>query len=343
MRRPKPYFKKSHRAWYVNLNGRPKRLASEEEGEEAAYREYDALMAGRQPIKDDTPVVAVLDRFLDYHKAKSADATYQFYHNALDSFAHFIGPKLRLSDLKPGHVYDWIERSHRTAKKATLAGMVDTGRPTTDNYRRNLMRAVKAAFRWAERREDIDRSPVRNVELPTARPRDAYLTPAQFDKLMAAIAGSRDGGCLFDLITVVRETGCRPGEARRIESRWFDREGRCWVFPVAQSKGKREKRVILLTDKAFEICQRLALKNPEGPIFRTSKGNPWTRRAFSNRLYQLSDKLGFSAFPYLVRHCFATDAIIRGVDLQTIATLMGHSDLGMLSKVYQHIEKRSDH
>ena len=29
MRRPKPYFKKSHHAWYVNLNGKPNRLATE--------------------------------------------------------------------------------------------------------------------------------------------------------------------------------------------------------------------------------------------------------------------------------------------------------------------------
>ncbi len=47
MRRPKPYYKKSHHAWYVNLNGRPVRLATEEEGEEAAYAKYDKLMAGQ--------------------------------------------------------------------------------------------------------------------------------------------------------------------------------------------------------------------------------------------------------------------------------------------------------
>ena len=113
--------------------------------------------------------MTLLDRFLDHHKSESADATYQFYKNALDSFAHFIGPRLRLSDLKPDHVYDWIKRDHRTAKKAKKAGTVDTGKPTSDNYRRNLIRAVKAAFRWSERREQIERSPVRYVELPTAR------------------------------------------------------------------------------------------------------------------------------------------------------------------------------
>jgi integrase/recombinase XerC len=343
MRRPEPYYKKSHHAWYVNLNGRPRRLASEAEGEEAAYTKYDKLMAGRQPVAHDDPVGGLLDRFLEHHKSKSADATFQFYRHALDSFAHYIGPKLRLSDLKPFHVYDWIDRNHRTIKKATKRGIVDTGKPTTDNYRRNLIRAVKAAFRWAERREYIDRSPVRYVELPPARSRDVYLMPEQWDKLIAKVAKARDGGCLLDILMVMKETGCRPQEVRRVEDRHFKREDRCWEFPVAESKGKKEKRVVLLTDKAFDICQRLALKHPEGPLFRTSAGKPWSRRTLSFRLYRLSGKLGFNICPYAIRHTFATDAIVRGVDLQTIATLMGHVDLGMLSRIYQHIKRRSDH
>jgi hypothetical protein len=113
MRRPEPYYKKSHHAWYCNANGRPVRLATEEEGEEAAWTKYDNLMASRQPIRQDCPVAGLLDRFLEHHKAKSAGTTYQFYHNALNSFARDIGPKLRLSDRKPFHVYDWIHRNHQ--------------------------------------------------------------------------------------------------------------------------------------------------------------------------------------------------------------------------------------
>lgn len=147
----------------------------------------------------------------------------------------------------------------------------------------------------------------------------------------------------MDIVTVLKETGCRPHEARRVEARHLDRADKCWVFPIDESKGEREKRVVLLTDRAFEICQRLALKHPEGPIFRNSKGRPWTRHALVSRLYRLSKKLGFHVCPYAVRHTFATDAIYRGVDLQTIAVLMGHANLNMLSRVYQHIRKRSDH
>jgi integrase len=285
----------------------------------------------------------LLDHFLEYHKSNSAPATFQFYATGLNSFARYIGPKLRLVNLKPFHVYDWIDRNHRTVKRATPRGIIDTGKPTSDNYRRNLIRAVKAAFRWAERREYIERSPIRHVELPPARPRDVYLTPEQWNKLVEAVSKSQDGGCLLEIITAMKETGCRPIEARRVEAHHFDRDDRCWIFPVDESKGQQEKRVVLLTDKVFEICQRLALKHPEGPLFRTSAGHPWTRRTLSYRLYQLRKRLGFHVCPYAIRHTFATDAIIRGVDLQTIATLMGHVDLKMLSRIYQHLNRRSDH
>jgi integrase len=327
MRQPKPYFKKSHKAWFANIgpNGRPVRLASQAEGEEKANERYYAKMAGRQPVDSDAPVVDLLERFLDHHEKESAPATYQFYARPVRSFASFIGPKLRLASLRSPHVYDWI----------------DTLPPASDNYRRNQIRAVKAAFKWAERRELIDRSPVRNVEMPPARPRDVYLMPEQWDALVSEVSKSRDGGCLLDILTVMKETGCRPQEARRVEKRHLD--GKTWVFPADESKGKREPRVVLLTDRVFSMCQRLALKYPQGPLFRTSAGRPWKRRTLSDRLYQLSKRLGFRVCPYAIRHTFATDAIYHGVDLQTIATLMGHADLNMLSRVSWHIRKRSDH
>jgi len=46
-RQPKPHFKKSHKAWYVNLNGKQVRLASEEEGHDKAMEVYYGVMAGR--------------------------------------------------------------------------------------------------------------------------------------------------------------------------------------------------------------------------------------------------------------------------------------------------------
>jgi integrase len=312
MRQPKPYFKKSHDAWYANIGPgkRPVKLAEGKANEEAAWDKYHAQMAGRQPVAADCTVQDLAARFLAHH-ANSAPSTLRFYTDPLTSFVAHIGSKLRVCDLKPYHVSQWLERCHKTVKKAKKVGdkwtVQDTGRPTTDNYRHNLVRAVKCCFRWAEDEEYIDRSPIRKVKLPPSTPRgdEAYLMPDQWDKLVAAIKDQP----LLDLITVMKETGCRPQEVRRVEARHFDRVGSCWVFPKKESKGGRESRVVHLESNAFAICQRLVLKNPAGPMFRNRRGNPWTKEVLDYRCYRLSKKLGFRVTPYAIRHTFATDAI----------------------------------
>ena len=174
MRIAKPFYWESRKGWYVNLpNGEKKRLTpkgvycakSDGAAQRAALQEYHTLMAGRQPLGKDCRALDLFGRFLAHHE-KSADETHRFYAVALDkeqagSFARYIGNR-RVSGLKARDVEDWIDRGHRTRKD---------GKPTSDNYRRNLIRAVKAAFRWAEQREEIDRSPVRGVKLPTPQAR----------------------------------------------------------------------------------------------------------------------------------------------------------------------------
>ena len=62
---------------------------------------------------------------------------------------------------------------------------------------------------------------------------------------------------------------------------------------MEESKGKRDRRTAPLSDLAFEICQRLALKHPEGPIFRDRRGKPWTATALNRECEKLSKLVGF--------------------------------------------------
>ena len=335
-RQPRPHFKKSHKAWYLNLNGRQIRLASEEEGKEKAMDVYYQVMAGRLPPQQDQYAATILYRFLQSHENSPA-STRRFYTRPVRSFIDYIGPALRVSDLQPYHVENWLTERHRVKR---LKGGKPTDKETSSTYRHNLVRAVKSGFQWAEDKGYIARSPVRKVKVPPqyARGDDAYLEPEQWKLVLAC-----DDPDLLDLLVVMYETGCRPQEVRRVESRHFDRNSKCWVFPVEESKGKREKRVVLLSDRAFEICQRLALKHPDGTLFRNRRGNPWTATALDRECSKLSRELGFRVTPYMIRHTFATRKILEGVDLVTIATLMGHVDLKMLMRIYQHIRRRGEH
>jgi integrase len=335
MSEPKMYWKASHKCYYVTFGGKQTRLDPDEE---KARTLYHTLMLDKAPVKSTCPVVAILDRFLEHCERNTKPATYEFYRDPVKSFAKCIGPKLQVKDLKAHHVTKWLD-GFKTNRGKNRGKQVNSA-----NYHHNLVRAIKAPFNWAVKEERLEVSPLRNYKNPyRTRPRDVYLMPEQWDKLVAAVAGCHDRGCLLDIITVMKETGCRPLEARSVEKHHFDQGGKCWVFPADESKGEREPRVVLLNDKALALCQRLALKHPEGPLFRNSDGKPWSRQTLDYRLYRLSKKLGFRCCPYAVRHTFCTEAIIRGVDIQTVATLMGHVDLKMVSRIYQHIRKRSDH
>ena len=338
-RQPKPHFKKSHRAWYVNLHGKQVRLASEEEGKDKAWEVYYLVMANRLPPQQDQLAAVLLHRFLQSLQDAPA-STRRFYSRPVRSFIDFIGPSLRVSDVQVYHVENWIDQCHKFKR---AKGGKPTDKETSSTYRHNLVRAVKTAFKWAEDKGYIRQSPVSKVKVPRqyARGMDAYIPPAKWQEVVGTAEGE-----LLDLLTVMHETGCRPQEVRRVESRHYDREDKRWVFPVVESKcGEKteQERVVYLTEKTFEICQKAALKHPEGPIFRNRHGHFWTATMLSGYCARLSEKLGFKVTPYAIRHTFATEKIIAGVDLVTIATLMGHVDIKMLTKIYQHVKARPDH
>ncbi len=338
-RQTKPYFKKSHRAFYVNLNGKPIRLASEAEGHEKAMEAYFRVMAGRLPPSDDLTVAVLMHRFIASHE-HSPPGTRRFYTRPCRSFLDYIGAALRVSEAAPYHVETWLRECH--AFKRLPSGK-RSDQPTSSTYRHNLVRAVKSAFCWGEAQGYIATNPVRRVKVPPQVPRgdEAYLEPDQWAKVVACDDPNLLD--LLDVLTVLYETGCRPQELRRVESRHYDRAARTWDFVVEESKGKRDRRTVLLSDPAFEICQRLALKHPEGPIFRDRRGKPWTATALDRECEKLSKLVGFHLTPYMVRHTFATRKILAGVDLISIAALMGHRNLTSLSRVYAHVMRRQDH
>jgi len=223
---------------------------------------YYSVMAGRLPPRQDQCAATILCRFLQSHQSSPA-STREFYSRPVRSFIDYIGPALRVSDVQVYHVENWLNDRH--AYKRFKSGKL-TDKPTSSTYRHNLVRAVKSAFQWAEDKGYIRQSPVRKVKVPRqyARGDDAYLDPEHWAKVLTC-----DDESLLDLLIVMYETGCRPQEVRRVESRHFDRAAKCWEFAIEESKGKKEKRVVLLSDRAFEICQRLALKHPEGRSSKT--------------------------------------------------------------------------
>ena len=64
----KPFFKKTHKAWYVHYQGKMIRLG---EDKDEAFLRYHELMASNAPIGNTNSVVTLLNSYLDWCQKKS--------------------------------------------------------------------------------------------------------------------------------------------------------------------------------------------------------------------------------------------------------------------------------
>lgn len=327
MRKPEPWLRKFKAkegkparkpCWYLEIDGKQFRL---HEKKAEAWRIYHDLIS-RGELSADSSVGRILDDFLEWIKQNRSPRTFECYRYFLQSFLGGIGPAIRVRDLKPRHVTAWLSRTSWS--------------DTTKNI---AVRSVKGAFAWAAREGIIDRSPIAAVQAPEASHRERTISPDEWLRIIAAIPDQE----FRDFLTVLRETGCRPHEARIVEAR--NVSGDRWILLRKQSKGKKTCRVVRLNPVAQAVVERLCEKHPSGPIFRNTHGSPWTRNAIVHRFHRLRKSVdgldGVTAYAF--RHTFATEALTRGVDHASVAALMGHRDPTMVLRVYSHVDQQPEH
>jgi integrase len=267
---PKPFFKKGRGVWYVEINRNQVNLGSDRD---EAFRRYHQLMAQPQAkrVAADS-VLGVIDAYLEWCSKHRAPDTYRWYRDRLQEFARQIEPNLTVAQFRPFHVQQWIDAREGWA----------------DGSRRNAIRAVKRAFKWAEEQGYLDRSPVAHLKKPKGGKREIIVRQDEFDEVLSL---APDRG-FRDLVLVTWETGCRPQESLIVEARHVDLVNQRWVFQQSEEKSKASMRVVYLTDAALEIVKRLMLVNLQGPLFRNSEGEPWTADSVNCAFSRIQIRMG---------------------------------------------------
>ena len=378
-RRPKPWYRKSHKRWYVTLGGVQRNLGP---NKKAAYERFYELM--HQYEEESTPESVSLDlvceKFLEWLDANRSAETLQWYRCRLQSFLD-NHPVSLVADLKPLHITQWLGRFPNHSS-------------TT---RRNNIRAVKRCVQWAFEEGYIAENPIAHVKAPTAESREIEVTLEEFQDLLDYVPSPG----FRNLLMVTWETGCRPQESLRVEARHVDLENSRWVFPKKEAKVKSMPRIVYLTDEAMRITRELMIKHPTGPLFLNSRGVPWNKNSvgcvfhriqirmgravldekeFLVKSYRinrqipklkasrtiggmeikktdkqllgearskLTDQLACRIAPryslYALRHSWATRALANGVDALTVAILLGHKDPSTLARTYQHLSHNPKH
>jgi integrase len=318
-RQPKPWYWEDRGEWYVTIEGLRHRLGPDKKTATVMFHE---LMSGkRTPVQSDA-VSAMLDQFLAWTEAHRSPKTYRGYKDFCQSF-HSTFPRLRISELKPFHVQQWVDGK-------------TTWNSTT---RRGAITALVRAMNWGMKMGYIERNPLAGIEKPEANKRDVVLSEQEFNELL-----QHANAPFQDLLVVSWETGCRPQETKAVEARHLQFDLHRWILPPAEAKGKKKPRIVYMTPKAEEIVKRLAERYPEGKLFRNVRGRPWTASCVKIAFERLEKKIGKRYCQYNLRHSFGHRMLTeRKLDSLVVAELMGHSSPTMLATTYSHLNANPEH
>lgn len=275
-------------------------------------------------------VVALCDVFEDHLDQDREPETATWYRRHLGSFAEGVGPQKAAATVQPHHVTTWLS-SHAWG-------------PTT---RHGAITAVKRLYAWGKKQGHLASDPLCDMEKPTPRRREAIMTDAQVDAVLAATGDQP----FRDILIALRETGARPGELYGLTADRVNVEAGTWTVTNKTRHATGEQvRTVYLTPALVEMSRRLLAKHPEGEVFRNMRGNPWTRNATACRFDELKTKLEKKGIrldkegvAYSLRHLYITDALERGIPPATVAELVGHQDLNMIMRIYNKLKLRTQH
>lgn len=244
--------------------------------------------------------------------------------------------KVKLVNLRERHLIEWRARM----EAGTFAPMpAKRGRPPTIKAMspagmKRTLTTLKAALNHAVRKRYL--SPDKALEWRHVQPekeadgkRELYLERAQRRALLDAARGS-----VRDLLECVALTGCRPGDPAAVLRKDYDARTGSVTF-----RTKDHPRTIPLSPAAIKLLDRLAKsKLPHAHLFTNDDAKPWQSKDWS---VKVREAVTAAALPpetvtYTLRHSWITDAIIGGMDLLTVAKLVGTS-LVMIEKTYGHL------
>ena len=189
----------------------------------------------------------------------------------------------------------------------------------------NLRRIFSSFFAWLEDEDYILKSPVRRIHKVKS---EKQVKETYTDETLEAL---RDGcTCLRDLamIDLLASTGVRVSELVRLNRADIDFEGReCVVF----GKGSKERPVYFDARTKVHLKNYLASRTDDNPALFVTLQKPHRRLEISGveiRVRELGRRLDLCrVHPHKFRRTLATRAIDKGMPVEQVQRLLGHSKI----------------
>ncbi len=249
------------------------------------------------------------------------------------------------------HLGDWpaarLRPDHVDALVATWrADGVSPG------YLRDLVTALKGAMAWAGRacegRGPLIRSnPLAGARVPPLPPvEERYATRDEAAAWLHWLKGRASADYIL-LQRVLIHTGARPSEWTR--AKVSDLDIKRWVLTRRDWKASRAtgkvRRIFVPVRLRRSLLRQARLLDPDGWLFVSPRGLRWSKSGLSTTTSRFRDAAIRAGVPvsarltcYLWRHVAASTLIMDGVDISTVAELLGTSPQ-QITRTYGHLLK----
>ena len=189
----------------------------------------------------------------------------------------------------------------------------------------NIRRILSSFFSWLEDEDYILKSPVRRIhKIKSAKPVKETYTDEMLECMRDNCGSLRD----LAIIDMLASTGMRVGELVHLNIEDVDFENReCVVL----GKGSKERPVYFDARTKIHLRNYLESRNDDNPALFVSMLKPYNRLKISGveiRLRALGQKLNITkVHPHKFRRTLATRAIDKGMPIEQVQKLLGHSKI----------------
>ena len=306
--------------WYIDysFNGRRvrKKVGTSRKMADLALKEVELRIAKGEFLGIAEPKKVFFDKlcddYLSFSKANKASTSYRRDTISIKNLCKWFSTRL-ISEITASELERYkIERS----KEVSVS--------TVNRELSCIKHMFSKAIHWGY----LTRNPLRDVKdfkEPPGRVR--YLTDVEIEILLNSCYGH-----IKDIVIVALHTGMRKGEILNLK--WQDVDLRNRLIIIRNTKNN-ESRTIPINEPLYETLKMLGPTTNEQYVFADRDGRPFgdVRTSFRNAL----KRAGIKEFRFHdLRHTFASKLVMRGVDIRTVQTLLGHKDITMTMR-YSHL------
>lgn len=183
----------------------------------------------------------------------------------------------------------------------------------------NYLAYIKRIFNYALEMDYVHASPVKTKLVYHDNKRTRHLDENEKSKLLEACKNSKNKN-LYAIVLIALDAGMRRGEIAAIEKEDITND----IITIKSETAKSKKgRYIPLTLRLQDLFKNLSNLKLNGDI----------KNSFHYAL-KCADIHNFKFHD--LRHTFASDLVMKGVDIYTVSKLLGHATIDMTER-YAHL------